>query len=840
MVMVSGARCLFFGNLNIEGFEVQLFRTFIFIVCFLLVFNLSYSQDSYKGKIIKNIDFIGLKNISENDLKGILNVYLGQHYSDELFDKLQVDLYALDYFDGLIRPEFKLDDDKLLIVFFVKEKSLIKSVNFVDDSGIFWNSELREKSNVKVKEALNLSKIKKSVIKFEEMYQDAGYLDVAVTYDIKEENNLVSIVFKINAGPKYIVKEVSFEGNLNFKSRVLRKYLVSKPASLFFDGKYLKSNIDKDKMRLESYYKNNGYINAKVVNNIVDIRVPSDSKKLEREVYLKYFISEGDIFKFGKFEIIGNLVFKLDELLSLVTFKEGDIFDESKFEQDFAKIREKYYSDGYIFTEIIPSQTIRDDFVDYSIKILEKDKAHIESITVSGNNKTDSHVILREIPLIEGDVFSLERLRMGMLNLQRLGYFGNVVPDVVPSNIEGLMKINFIVEERETASLRFGMNFGGITNSWFPFSLFGQWEQSNFLGKGYSLSARINLAFSEQSIRLMFEDNWFMQTRWTIGGFFDLSHSVNTAYQDINGPIFIGKKEVPDPFVSWEAYNNAKNFSDFNIMNYSLAKFSVSGFTGYAFSNYLGKQSFIGTIQTALKYVYYDDNVNRPSNYYLRDNYNTIRFENSLGVSVAWDTRNSQSLSNNGFLLKQQFDFFGGFLFGQSHFTKSTTTFERYFSLLGYQDVFSPFIDLILTFRSIYSNILPPLGNGFEIEIQPHHLLVISENFMVARGWGTLSNIYSSFVNTIQLSMPLIKNIMVWDILFLDMASYALEGQKNALFVPFSNFIFSWGSGIRFVLPQIPLSFMMAYPFYFDNGSINRYYNYLGGFRFFLAIDMRY
>lgn len=199
-------------------------------------------------------------------------------------------------------------------------------------------------------------------------------------------------------------------------------------------------------------------------------------------------------------------------------------------------------------------------------------------------------------------------------------------------------------------------------------------------------------------------------------------------------------------------------------MNYSLLKLSFGGFTGYTFSNYLGKQTVLGTLQTALKYVFYDNEVNRPSNYYLRDNYKTLRFENSLSLSAAWDTRNSTSLSNNGFLLKQQFDFFGGFLFGQSHFVKSATTFERYFSLLGYEDVFTPYFDIILTLRSVYSNILPPLGNGFEIEIQPHHHIVLSENFMQARGWGILKNIYSSFVNTVQVSIPLLKNILVWDV----------------------------------------------------------------------------
>lgn len=39
-------------------------------------------------------------------------------------------------------------------------------------------------------------------------------------------------------------------------------------------------------------------------------------------------------------------------------------------------------------------------------------------------------------------------------------------------------------------------------------------------------------------------------------------------------------------------------------MNYSLLKLSFGGFTGYTFSNYLGKQTLLGTLQTALKYVF--------------------------------------------------------------------------------------------------------------------------------------------------------------------------------------------------------------------------------------------
>ncbi len=52
-------------------------------------------------------------------------------YSNEIFDKLQIDLYSLDYFSGLIKPIFKIDGEDLFITFIVKEKSLVNSVVFL-------------------------------------------------------------------------------------------------------------------------------------------------------------------------------------------------------------------------------------------------------------------------------------------------------------------------------------------------------------------------------------------------------------------------------------------------------------------------------------------------------------------------------------------------------------------------------------------------------------------------------------------------------------------------------------------------------------------------------------
>lgn len=65
----------------------------LFFVSFLIFFVVfSFGQvENYKGKIIKGINFEGLKNKKERDFINILKPYIGVSYSNEIFDKLQID-----------------------------------------------------------------------------------------------------------------------------------------------------------------------------------------------------------------------------------------------------------------------------------------------------------------------------------------------------------------------------------------------------------------------------------------------------------------------------------------------------------------------------------------------------------------------------------------------------------------------------------------------------------------------------------------------------------------------------------------------------------------------------
>ncbi len=54
--------------------------------------------------------------------------------------------------------------------------------------------------------------------------------------------------------------------------------------------------------------------------------------------------------------------------------------------------------------------------ISYTIEIVEKPRSYIERIVIRGNDKTKEEVILREIPIETGDVYSQTKIQNGIRN----------------------------------------------------------------------------------------------------------------------------------------------------------------------------------------------------------------------------------------------------------------------------------------------------------------------------------------------------------------------------------------------------------------------------------------
>ena len=79
----------------------------------------------------------------------------------------------------------------------------------------------------------------------------------------------------------------------------------------------------------------------------------------------------------------------------------------------------------------------------------EGKQATINSITITGNTKTNDHVILREIRTRPGELFSRADIIRTQRELAQLGYFNQETLGVnpIPNQENGTVDIEYVVEE---------------------------------------------------------------------------------------------------------------------------------------------------------------------------------------------------------------------------------------------------------------------------------------------------------------------------------------------------------------------------------------------------------
>ena len=110
-----------------------------------------------------------------------------------------------------------------------------------------------------------------------------------------------------------------------------------------------------------------------------------------------------------------------------------------------------YLDNGYLFSQVTPIETeIRNDTIDIEVRIYEGAQARINRVSVSGNTKTNDHVIMREIRTKPGDLFSRSDIMRSQKEIATLNYFDaeKLNLDVEPNQQEGTLDLNYIVEEK--------------------------------------------------------------------------------------------------------------------------------------------------------------------------------------------------------------------------------------------------------------------------------------------------------------------------------------------------------------------------------------------------------
>lgn len=792
-------------------------RTRIIAVFLAILAVFAYGQqaeDWYVGKPIKDITFEGLKHVKSTELDGITAPYIGRLFTDSLFWDLQGRLYALEYFDLISPSAVPVDQagSAVILKFTVKEKPVITRIDFEGNNSLRRN-ELLDVVTIKTNDVVSQLKIRADEQAIRNKYLEKGFPDVKVTSEIKNlDGTNVNLVFSIDEGEKIAIEAFRFEGNTVFSERTLRGVLSLKTKSLLNDGAFQEAKLLADQQAIAQYYQDRGYVDARVTDVVRQVRKDEQGRNL---MTITFKIQEGKAYVLGGVNFEGNKIFPTDQLEKLVYSKKGQPISAKKLEGDLQRVADLYYENGYIFNTITRRE-IRDEAagtITYTVNIIERNRAHIENIIVRGNKKTKESVILREIPLEPGDIFSKTKVLDGLRNLYNLQYFSAITPETPPGSADNLMNLVFNVEEQPTADIQFGLTFSGSADpNAFPISGLIKLNDRNFLGYGDQASFELNASPDTQSFSVSYAKRWLFGL--PLSGSFDLSlnHSQRTALMDNLYPYFNGDEPYafPDGFDSYEQYIAANKIApEAYQMKYDQWKISLGFSTGYRFTTTAGILGLGGGVRVGIVRNAYDAALYRPFDPVLRAQNNQWTPSNVVWGSLSLDQRDIYYDPSNGYYAIQRLGIYGLLPVEQEHYLRTDTKAEFFATLFKI-----PLSDSF-TFKGVFgihsglSLILPQSFNE-EPRIQDNNKLVIDGMFN-ARGWYSMRSNYglALWENWAELRIPLAANILAWD-WFVDAA--AVKEDWYTLFNQLSieDFRFSLGSGLRFTIPQFPFRFSLA------------------------------
>lgn len=125
--------------------------------------------------------------------------------------------------------------------------------------------------------------------------------------------------------------------------------------------------------------------------------------------------------------------------------------------------------------EILRKPNIATGNIDIEYQIQESEKYNVESIVIEGNTKTKSTVILRELVLGPGDVFSKVMMKISKLRLENTRFFEDVNVTDQETNIPGRRNMKIAVKEGRTGNLT-SVPASALKRA----TLFAEVSQSNF------------------------------------------------------------------------------------------------------------------------------------------------------------------------------------------------------------------------------------------------------------------------------------------------------------------------------------------------------------------------
>ena len=442
-----------------------------------------------------------------------------------------------------------------------------------------------------------------------EEYKSDGYLNASVDIRTREvqdttasESSKVDMILNIERGEKVKISSINIEGNDVFSDAKVRRQMKTKRKNFlrfWKRSKFIAEDYKNDKEKIINKYKEKGYRDA---------RITSDSiiKKGDKDIAINLQLEEGDRYYFGNIEFLGNSVYSDQQLKQVLGISKGDVYNGVLLKKKIADnekpdandLTNLYQNNGYLFSQINPVETrVYNDTIDFEIRIVEGKEAYFNDIVVNGNDKTNDHVIYRNLRTRPGQKYSKEDVVRTVRELGQLGFFDaeQLSPEFKNVNPnDGTLDLEYNVVESGASQIELQGGYGGggfvgtLGLSFNNFSLKGIFDKDAYkplpMGDGQTLSLRLQASTFYRTFSFSFSEPW-LGGKKPIRLTTSLSHTVQYFYDAYareadrdrrflitGGSVGLAKRlSVPDDYFT---LSTALSFQHYNLKNYNIGLFN--------------------------------------------------------------------------------------------------------------------------------------------------------------------------------------------------------------------------------------------------------------------------
>src|SRR4030095_10573384 len=282
-------------------------------------------------------------------------------------------------------------------------------------------------------------------------------------------------------------------------------------------GTVQRQKLDEDIERILSLYQDHGYVQMRVER--YDTSVDRDKAR----VTITIDVVEGAQYRVGAMQLSGVTLVPEEEVRRQLGFKSGDVFSRSALRDGVRNVTDLYSTIGRASADVVPrTDQQAGTRIDVSLEITEGPEVYVERINITGNTRSEDRILRREIPLVEGDRFTLQKLQRARQRLVNLGYFEMVNVTTQPGTDKNRILVNVEVTERPTATFSIGGAFSSVDSFVGTLDI----SQNNFLGRGWQLSLRIRAGANSQQGIISFTEPWLFDRPLAAGvGLFNIQRA---------------------------------------------------------------------------------------------------------------------------------------------------------------------------------------------------------------------------------------------------------------------------------------------------------------------------